>query len=164
MKVIRANQPVHSVDLLFSFILFLLFATTGISIVLIGSQVYGSATTQMEETYTSRTALSYVSEKIRQCDSSGAIELTQPEGFADNALLLHENIAGNGYDTFIYFYDGALRELFVKNGTKITPEQGTSIVSLRSFTIEEIGEKFYLLSTTEKSGKTNRVMMHQKTN
>lgn len=162
MRVTQRKQPGHSIDLLFSLALFLLFSATGIGVVLIGSRVYSSCATQLEETYTSRTALSYVSEKVRQADVSEAIALVNPSGFPDNALVIHETVNGDSYDTFIYFYDGALRELLVKHGAEITPQQGTAIVSLRSFTIEESGASFYILSATEKSGKVNQLMIHPK--
>lgn len=162
MRFSSNHQTAHSVDLLFSLALFLLFAVTGISIVLFGTQVYRSTTAQMEETYTSRTALCYVSEKVRQTDVAGGVSLLQPEGFSDSALVLHETINGGDYDTYIYFYEGVLRELFVKRGTNITPEQGTVIVSLCSFTIEEADEHCYILSATEQSGKVNRVMIRPK--
>ena len=162
MRLTQRKQPGHSIDLVFSLVLFLLFSITGIGVVLIGSQVYSSCAAQLEETYTSRTALSYVSEKVRQADVSGAVELVNPSGFPENALVIHETVDGGSYNTFIYFYDGALRELLVKEGTEITPQQGTAIVSLRSFTIEKRGTNFYILSATEKSGKVNQLMIHPK--
>lgn len=162
MRFTHKNQSEHSVDLLFSLALFLLFAVTGISIVLIGSQIYRSTTTNMQETFTSRTALCYVSEKIRQADKENAIELTNPDGFSGNVLSLHETINDSKYTTYIYFHDGSLRELFIKDGTEITPEQGTSLVALSSFTIEETADHLYILSATEQSGKINQIMIHPK--
>ena len=78
MRLTQRKQPGHSIDLVFSLVLFLLFSITGIGVVLIGSQVYSSCAAQLEETYPSRTALSYDSAKVRQADVSGAVKLVNP--------------------------------------------------------------------------------------
>lgn len=162
MRFTSKNHSGHSVDLSFSLALFLLFTATGISLVLTGARIYRSTAAGMEETFTSETALSYVAEKIHQTDKSGAIELKNLSGFSDNTLVLHETIKNKTYDTYIYYYEGTLRELFIKSGTDISPEQGTVIVSLDSFSIEETEDHFYILSVTEKSGKSNCLMIHPK--
>lgn len=164
MRFTSKKQSSHSVDLMFTITLFLLFVITGIGIVLVGSKVYSSTATEMEEIYTSRTALSYLSEKIHQSDSSGAVELVNPEGFPEQALVIHDTINDITYDTFIYFYDGSMRELMVKNGTEITPEQGAALIPLQSFTMEKYKHDFYIFSVTEKSGKTNRIMIRLHSN
>lgn len=160
MRFKRKDNPEHVIDILFSLALFVLFALIGICVVLIGSRIYQSTASHMEANYTSRTALAYVSEKIRQSDSSEAIEIIKPKGFTDQALILHQTIGRTDYDTYIYFYDGALRELLVKKGTPITPEQGTALVSLSSFEIEKTEDELFIFTAAEDGGKKSSIMIH----
>lgn len=160
MRFRRKDKPEHVIDIIFSLSLFVFFAFIGICVVLIGSRIYQSTASHMEANYTSRTALAYASEKIRQSDSSGAVELLVPEGFKEQALILHQTIDQTDYVTYIYFYDGALRELLIKEGTRITPEQGTALVFLSSFEIEKTEDNLLILTAVEDGGKRNTLMIH----
>ena len=67
----------HSTDILFVLVLFLVFTSSALAVILLGARVYQSTSSRMESNYNVRTALAYVSEKIRQNDESGAVSLCE---------------------------------------------------------------------------------------
>lgn len=164
MRFYEKKQQEHGMDLLFVLLLFALFTFTGLCVLLIGSKIYRSTASHMEENYTTRTALAYVSEKIRQSDTSDGIFLAHPDGFdeTENVLVLSRTIQDTTYYTYIYYYKDALRELFVKKGTPVTPEQGTSIVAISGFSVEEKEHQLFQLSATDQDGKTVQILIGQK--
>jgi hypothetical protein len=169
MRQLRKDNSSHVLDVLFAFSLFGLFVLIGTCVVLFGSKVYRSTAAQLEENYTSRTALAYVSEKIRQSDVSDGIELVSlsfkdeaDSSPATTALAFTETIEETEYRTYIYFYDGALRELFIRADADISPGQGTALLSLSDFTIEEETDGFYLLTAQEADGHTAQLLVRPK--
>lgn len=69
------NESPHMIDVLFILTLFLVFALSSISVVGIGIQVYRTIVTDMDSNYNSRTAIAYVTEKLREADTSGSVRL-----------------------------------------------------------------------------------------
>ncbi|MEG1774341.1 MAG: DUF4860 domain-containing protein, partial [Oscillospiraceae bacterium] len=106
----RARPKSHAMDLLFTLALFAVFAATLLMVVTIGADVYKRIADSMEKNFDLRTSLSYVAEKIRQNDTQDAVSIgTLGEG---QALILEQSIGGTAYRTYIYYEDGALREIF----------------------------------------------------
>ena len=127
------NRQRHSISGLFTLILLLMFAFSTLSLVLLGSRIYRKGVSYLNRNYTTRTAVAYVTEKIRQHDEKDKIFLTK---FSDiPALLMEDEIGEDTFSTYIYFYDGALRELFVRSSAKPSPDMGSSIVVLDDFSI-----------------------------
>lgn len=132
------NARKHSTDILFVLLLFLVFTSSALAVILLGAKVYQNTASRMESNYTVRTALAYVTEKIRHADESGAISPGELDGLP--ALILSQEIEGTSYRTYLYFQDGALKELLTEASREVTPEQGTAIVSLAGFSIEKTEE------------------------
>lgn len=131
------NRKRHQADSLFTFLLLLIFALFTLVLAGTGGAVYKNGVTHLNENYTSRTAIAYVSEKVRQHDSRNDVFLTSVEDLP--ALGLRDVFDGKAFLTYIYFYDGCLRELFVRENTAPMASSGTKIVELSSFTIENDG-------------------------
>ena len=91
----RRQFQSHTVDFLFTLSLFCVFAVCAFLVVSMGVKVYRSTARYLEDTYSARTALSYVAEKIRQHDAEGQTALTQLEG--RNAILLTDEIDGSRF-------------------------------------------------------------------
>ena len=130
------NRQRHAVSGLFSLILLLLFAFSTLSLVLLGSRIYKNGVSHLNRNYTTRTAVAYVTEKIRQHDEADNIRLADLDGIP--ALLMKDEIDGDTFLTYIYFYDGALRELFVRGSTASSPEMGSRIVVLDDFSVTPV--------------------------
>ena len=137
------NARKHSTDILFVLLLFLVFTSSALAVILLGAKVYQNTASRMESNYTVRTALAYVTEKIRHADESGAISPGELDGLP--ALILSQEIEGTSYRTYLYFQDGAFKEL--------TPEQGTVIVSLAGFSIEKTEDGFYSVRAEDANGE-----------
>ena len=111
----RSNsRRTHMIDLLFPIILFFIFTISAVVVILLATRIYESTTRASGLNDTSRTALSYVSEKIHQSDSFNTITL----GTLDDceALIITHTDELAGYITYIYVYENQLKELFIKNG------------------------------------------------
>jgi hypothetical protein len=148
----------HSYDWLFSFLLLMMFAGSALILILLGSHIYQNGVTHLDENYTVRTAVAYVSEKVRQNDVSGDISLQELEGIP--ALQLTENIDDNTYFTYIYFWNGALRELFLGADTTPSLTMGSTVVELTDFTITIPEEGFFRVTAVSDSGRSLSVLLH----
>lgn len=151
----------HSTDVLFVLVLFLVFTSAALAVILLGAKVYQRTSTRMESNYTVRTAIAYVSEKVRHADESGAVHLGELDGLP--ALTLSQEIDGVSYVTYLYFQDGALKELLTDASRKVSPEQGTAIVSLKNFSMEKTDDGFYLLQAEDADGETLSLYIRPRT-
>ena len=145
------NARKHSTDILFVLLLFLVFTSSALAVILLGAKVYQNTASRMGNNYTVRTALAYVTEKIRHADESGAISPGELDGLP--ALILSQEIEGTSYRTYLYFQDGALKELLTEASREVTPEQGTAIVSLAGFSIEKTEDGFYSVRAEDANGE-----------
>ena len=158
----NAKQKNHSIDSLFSFLLLLVFFLFTVFLAKMGSAIYKSGVSHLNENYTSRTAIAYLTEKVRQHDKSGSIFLTSIEDLPAIAFFdtIEEADGQTGsFLTYVYFSDHALYELFVRESTVPEKALGTPIVELSDFEIEEIRETGTapLLSVTAVSPKGDQL-------
>lgn len=135
---------------LFSVLLLLMFAASAFLLVLLGSRIYQNGTDKLNENYTIRTAVAYVSEKIRQHEDTGCISMQELDGLP--ALCLKDIINDDIFFTYIYFYDHALKELFVRQNTYPSPDMGSTIVELSDFSITESPEGFFTVTAVTDDG------------
>ncbi len=129
------RQKQHSTDFLFTFLLLIAFALFALVLAGTGALVYQNSIKSLDENYTSRTAVSYVAEKIRQYNAEGLVSLSEVEELPALALSSDED-AETATCTYIYFYDGYLCELLVRAETTPQAAMGTALVELSDFTIE----------------------------
>ena len=145
----------HIVDVLFVLALFCVFAFSALTLVSIGASVYQKTVNSMDSNYNSRTAFSYVTEKIRQNDASEAISI----GTLSNqpAIILTQKIEGKQYTTYLYEYDGYLTELFMQSGLDLgedTLKAGHPLIELNDFELAEIEPALYRFTLTTKEGES----------
>lgn len=126
----RANLKTGS---LMALVLFGLFAVCILFLLLTGADVYQRLTIRDRNTYEMRTAAQYLTTKVRQADQDGCLLVSEFEGL--DALLIREEIEGSVYHTWIYCYDGYIRELFVSADSELMPEAGEKILEAESFVI-----------------------------
>ena len=106
--------------------LFGVFAACITAVLLAGAGAYRRLRELDNKSYYRRAALQYVAAESRQGDRDGGIavgRLTERD-----ALVLAETIDGSCYETWIYCYDGYLRELFTEQGTDLAPEGGEKVL------------------------------------
>lgn len=93
----------HSIDTLFTFLLLLSFLLFSLLVAGTGSMVYQNGTDSLNKNYTSRMALSYLAEKLRQHDHTDGVNVRELDNIP--SLVLYEEQNGTHYCTYLYFYD-----------------------------------------------------------
>ena len=142
-----------SITMAFSAILLsVLFAGSAFLVLLFGARVYESIVEKSAESYTSRTLLTYITEKIRHFDSDGNVSVRQLDGIS--ALALESAQADEKILTYIYEYEGSIRELTVADEAQWNPEDGDAIFQVSDFEAEEIQPGLLHFSCLD--GKGNR--------
>lgn len=139
--MVKRTQNSGRTELLFSMLLLFVFLLCSIFTVLIGSRVYENIRARDNESFYRDTALSYVVNKVRQADETGAVEV-RDEGDT-SVLVLTSQINGSLYETWIYTLDGTLRELFTPKDSGLTTADGLEISSCPklTFLLEDRGGK-----------------------
>lgn len=153
----------HIVDILFVLALFGVFVLSALILVILGANVYKNTVASMSQNFESRTACSYITEKVRQSDLYDSISIGTLEG--TQALVFTQEIQGSLYGTYIYYDNGELKELFMREGSNIgnNPlEAGTAIMELKDFSLEMINDKLLSvhLTTTKNETKTVYISLH----
>lgn len=128
------------VDIIFIIAVFGVFLLSTLLVVLYGAKVYKKTVSDMDVNYSSRTALAYVSEKIHQHDYRNGIEIVS---INDEPILKFNEAGNNDYCTYLYSYDGYLKELTIKNDVDFAPDAGKDIIKIRSFTANKESDSLY---------------------
>lgn len=139
----------HIVDILFVLALFVVFTLSALVLVILGASVYRQTVSYMDENFTSRTAYSYLTEKVRQNDLYDSVSLGQLED--TDALVLTREINNTVYATYLYLHDGSLRELFMRQGSDIGADPltaGQEILPLTDWSLEMCGDHLLRIELT----------------
>ena len=142
----------HTIDFLFPIALFFVFSSTAIVVLLLSANIYKGVVSDSEKNFESGTALSYITQKIRQnddCENSN-ISLSEFDGI--NALAISQNYNEQTYITYIYETNGELKESFLQEGIHASASAGTTIMEIGHLEIEEVTDSLLKLSCTSKSG------------
>lgn len=129
----------HIVDILFVVALFGLFVLSAIALISIGARVYSRTMSNMDDNFTSRTAIAYITEKIHQSDSDNAVKYCS---FAGNPAFSIDSTVGDiDYKTYIYEYEDVLRELTTRADLELSPSAGQKIIEVDEFNLVPVNEK-----------------------
>lgn len=140
------------VDVLFVLALFGVFTISALALVSIGANVYQNTVNDMSRNYDSRTAIAYITEKVRKTDSllsdgSNAVSLGTLE--EKPALILREELEGVRYCTYLYLHEGFLKELFIREDSYLGNhilDAGQNIMELKTLEYKQLSDN--LLSVT----------------
>ena len=103
------------------------FALMALLTVVLGAGVYRSVVARAQVNHEARTAVAYVTGKLRA--HAGEVRLAKTQDGAD-MLVLREEIGGRGYETRIYAYGGGLYEVFAAEETKFAPADGQRVAEI----------------------------------
>ena len=114
-------------------LVFAVFMVSVLLVLLSGADTVQKLTERDQRTYHHRTAVQYLTTRVRQSDYAGAVS-------ADNSgdistLILKEEIDGQLYETRIYCYEGYLREMFCTADLGLPPEFGEEILPMKDFQV-----------------------------
>ncbi|MEL7609929.1 MAG: DUF4860 domain-containing protein [Bacillota bacterium] len=132
--------------------LFLIFALFALFFALFGGRVYKAISSDMQANYELRASLSYVAGKLHGADAQGGC-FVENIGGVDAIVLKHEYY-GSEYRTYIYYFDGMLRELFVSKEIAFNPGMGLGIASLSAFSFDQT-DRGITIDATCSDGQTN---------
>ncbi len=152
----RRRPPVS--DLFFTLGLFCVFTVCSLLLIAIGLRAYRATVTHMQDTYSTRTALAYVAEKVRQHDTAGAVALTELGGAP--ALLLTDTVGDTAYCTYLYADADTLYELTQRADAEPDPALGEAVLAVRGFTVTDAGGGFWALAAQDSGGETVRCLVH----
>lgn len=119
------NQNRWKMGSLMALLLFVIFAVCILAVLLTGADVYKRLVERDRNSYSYRTAASFLTTKVRQADRLDALEVQQHEG--QDVLVIAEEIEGSRYETWIYCYDGFIRELFAAADSGLLLEAGDEV-------------------------------------
>lgn len=148
----------HIVDILFVLALFAVFAFCALALVILGANIYKNTVSSMSRNFESRTACSYITEKIRQNDLYDSVYVADFEG--QDALLFTKDVYGSLYGTYIYYYDGELKELFIRIGSDIGENPlsaGTTVMQLDAFQPMYVSPKLISVTLTTIDGDVKTI-------
>lgn len=151
----------HMIDFVFTIALFCVFAATALMVVLIGARVYRNTVEQMNSNFDARASLTYVTTKIRANDGESGVGLVDFSGVS--ALSLEQDIEGETYQTLIYYYDGALMELFARKGHDFAPADGTQVMQVDYFAVNHIRDNLIALESVDSAGRSTQVFVAVRT-
>ena len=127
------------------------FAGSAVLVLLFGVREYESTVKQSSNDFSSRTLLTYITEKIRHCDAAGEVSVREIDGTP--ALVLVNSDGETKYETFLYEYEGSVRELTVTNEADWQLDAGEPILEAAAFKPEELRPGLFYFSCAYSNGE-----------
>ncbi len=153
----RFRERRHVIDFIFPLAVLFVFAASSFAVLVLSAHIYSSQTETADKNYASLTPLAYVSEKVRQNDAEGGITVQTYNN--QDCLALKGTFGDSGYTTYIYEYDGMLKELLIRDGVSATLADGKNIMETNRFKIKEIETGLYRFSCIDEDGKETAVII-----
>lgn len=141
----------HSMDILFPTVLLALYVLGAAAVAVLAGASYQRLAERSAAMSDGSAALSYVAERLHQSDEAGAVRVAELGGCPAIVITQGETSL---YDTYIYCYNGSLRELMVKRELKPEPDMGRALLPMAAFTPENLGGGLLKLSCTDSEGLT----------
>lgn len=154
--MIKENNRQFSFQFVFILLLFLMIVIMSLMIILLGKNIYSSINEDRTSNYEKRVSLSYVANKIRQSDKENNIKIENLHG--RNAVVINEKYDDEIYETWIYYYDNAIYEMFTDAGAEFNLEDGMRIMEIENFNIEEINDNLYKFTASSNNESTELIL------
>ena len=143
-----AKKKKSSVEFLFVLMLLAVFAVSAMLVVVFGAKVFRKTTGDMDDNYDRRIAYFYIEEKLRACDKADMIDISDD----GDMLILHLKGDTNDYITYIYCYDGYLKEQTLPSDAELIKDKGNDIVQAYGFECCFSGSNLLKVAVTPASG------------
>lgn len=136
-------------DGLMALLLFAVFASCILIVLLTGAKAYRRLTQRDQEAYQARTCVQYLAQRVRQSDRRDGIRLE--EDFQGVQALVLD--ADQEYVTRVYCYQGCLMELYCEAGAGLGPGDGERIMEAGGLEIAMTQDAVELKVTTGTEGQ-----------
>lgn len=148
----------HTIDILFVLTLFCVFAISMIMLTGTGANVYSNIVDDMSSNFSSRTSFAYLTGKVHQGDETGRVSVGKYSNC--DSLIISEEIDNITYCTYLYFYDGHIKEMFTRDGQSFDPEYGTDILEAQSFNVSKEGTSLIKFEISLDGKTTEPIYVH----
>lgn len=138
-------------------VVFFLLSVCLLTVLLTGVRIYRNTVQQGEGYYLSRTAVQYLTTRVRQADRRGQLSVESFEGIP--ALVCREEIQGEGYKTLVYCHDGFLKELFCAEAGHLHPADGEKLFALQALQLQ-LEPPVLLAQITLPDGSCRQIRLH----
>jgi len=142
------NINQFSFQFVFIMIINLIIVILSVMIISLGKNIYDNINNDRNTNYDLRVSLSYIANKIRQSDKKDAVEITELNGI--NSVVINEVYDEEEYRTYIYFYDGAIYEMFTDRDSAFDLSDGMKITDVDLFEINVIEDSLYKFAAISK--------------
>ena len=89
----------HIIDILFPISLYFVFTVSALTVLLLATNIYRTTTENSALNFNANTSLSYITEKIHQNDTEGAVSIGSFDGH--QALILKQHYNDTEYVTYM---------------------------------------------------------------
>ena len=147
----------HTFDFIFPITLFFVFTSTALVVLLCSANIYQNVVDASARSFETSTTLAYITEKIRQNDTSlnQRISIETFDGY--EALTISQTINNTLYHTYIYEAEGELKELFIQAAISASADFGTTILEIGHLEMNEISDGLFQFICTSTDGSTDSV-------
>ena len=119
----------HYADIIFIIVLIGVFALSSIMLAVLGVNIYKDTATNDSKQELNTAAL-YFAQKVRQCDDKTAIRIDTLDDTVP-ALVIESDADGQALETWLFVYEGNLKELTSIKGSSLSAEFGQRIMPLK---------------------------------
>ena len=150
----KDNKKERKLSTIAALLLFAVFATGVLAVLLSGANIYRSLVQRDEAVYDSRTCSQYLLSKLRQIHEPGAVSVAK---FGQTeALMITQVVESESYVTRIYCHNGWLMELFSVADGEFSPEDGEKILPASKLQVSRQGGLITVV-VTDKNGQTRQL-------
>ena len=153
-------QKRHAIDLVFPIALFFVFAASALVVLTLAASLYQDFGRRQQSHDEMDTPLTYISEKFRQNDTQGAIQIVDMDGI--DCLSIPSEYDGTTFYTYIYVCENTMKELFVPEGTQVPLKSGTDIMPVQRLQMEEISPGLFRFITADREGKEVSLILSER--
>jgi len=137
-------------------VLFAVFSLCVLMVLFSGVDIYKGIIKRDTHTHYKRTAVQYITTKVRQADKDAAITTSDFNG--KDALIIKEIIDEKNYITRIYCHDGWLMELVSEEDVVLSLSDGEKITEAEHFEVKK--EESAIKATVVVNGETSDVELY----
>lgn len=154
-KIFLFDRRKTRVASFFLIILFLFFSLANSFVIISGAKIYYNNSKKINELFNIRSCSAYLTQKIDEYDYENGIKISQlydSSGTTTTALALCSRDTSPSYITYIYVYNGYLRELVITENSVFSLDAGQKIAIAKDF---KISLPYAKLLTIEYTASTN---------
>lgn len=139
-----AKRDKSIMDVFFMIALLGVFIVSALFVLLFGAKIYEKTVKDSDKNFSTRTARSYITEKIRSHDYSGGIEIISDVEDAANSIMILKDFANEKeYNTYIYVDNGFLKEYMAPAEVDFSKDRGTQILEVGSFFADKVNDGMF---------------------